>query len=88
MAPVAIVALVTVHLILLHNSGSSNPTGTRTNHDKIRFFPYFLVKDTTPTLLVVILMRVLISIEPDIMGDPENFNLARITTTPTHIKPE
>jgi quinol-cytochrome oxidoreductase complex cytochrome b subunit len=33
-------------------------------------------------------LRTLISIRPEALGDPENFNNARITTTPTHIKPE
>ena len=81
-------ALVLVHLILLHKTGSSNPTGTNPDMDKIKFFPYFAVKDTTPILLIIIRIRVLISLHPNILGDVENFNVARISTTPAHIQPE
>jgi ubiquinol-cytochrome c reductase cytochrome b subunit len=83
-----IVILVLIHLILLHNTGSSNPHGTNTEKDKITFIPYFIVKDLIPGMIIALIIRILISITPDILGDPENFNQARITTTPTHIKPE
>lgn len=86
--PLVILALVLVHLILLHETGSSNPTGTNPDYDKIKFFPYFLVKDTTPLLIIFITIRILITINPNMLGDVENFNTARITTTPAHIQPE
>jgi len=86
--PLALVALVIVHLINLHRKGSSNPTATNPNYDKIKFFPYFIVKDTTPILITTRLLTLLLSLEPDILGDVENFNSARITTTPAHIQPE
>jgi len=86
--PIIVVALVLVHLIFLHVTGSSNPQGTNPNYDKIKFFPYFMVKDTMPTILVVLGVLGLITIRPNILGDVENFNTARITTTPAHIQPE
>lgn len=86
--PLVVAALVIVHLILLHKTGSSNPTGTNPDFDKIKFFPFFIVKDTTPILVTILLMRVIISTSPNILGDVENFNTASITKTPTHIQPE
>lgn len=88
LVPLAISILVLVHLLLLHSTGSSNPHGTNSNQEKIVFFPYFIIKDLTPALLISMGVVTLISLTPDLLGDPENFNLARITTTPTHIKPE
>lgn len=86
--PLVIVALVIMHLIFLHVGGSSNPLGLNTDLDKIKFFPYFLVKDTTPMLLRGLLVVGLISVHPNLLGDVENFTNAMPTTTPTHIQPE
>lgn len=86
--PLVVLGLVLAHLIFLHQKGSSNPSRTNSNLDKIKFFPIFLVKDITPIIIIIIILRTLISIRPEALGDPENFNNARITTTPTHIKPE
>lgn len=80
--------IVIIHLILLHQKGSSNPTGTPTSYDKIKFFPYFLIKDIIPLMLTVIGIIALISTDPNNLGDVENFNKARISTTPPHIQPE
>jgi ubiquinol-cytochrome c reductase cytochrome b subunit len=46
--PIAIAGAVLVHLIALHEKGSSNPTGTTTNIDKIKFYPIFIYKDIMP----------------------------------------
>lgn len=86
--PLVVVALAIVHLIILHKPGSSNPTGTNPDYDKIKFFPYFIIKDTTPLLLIIITFRALLTLTPNLLGDVENFNTARITTTPAHIQPE
>lgn len=74
--------------MLLHKTGSSNPIGLEANKDKIKFFPYFLVKDSTPLVFIITILLVLISISPNILGDVENFSTASIETTPTHIQPE
>jgi len=86
--PMFLIVLVVTHLMFLHNSGSSNPLGVETNFDKLKFFPYFLLKDTVPIFGVLILFSFLICIFPLILGDPENFTPASVFTTPTHIKPE
>lgn len=43
--PFLIRALVMVHLLYLHQSGSGNPTGAPRNLDKVNFHPYFSWKD-------------------------------------------
>ncbi|PIM97124.1 cytochrome b [Handroanthus impetiginosus] len=86
--PIIIMLMVIIHLILLHQKGSSNPTGTVTNYDKMKFFPYFLVKDIIPLIIATIIIVALISTDPNNLGDVENFNKARISTTPPHIQPE
>jgi ubiquinol-cytochrome c reductase cytochrome b subunit len=86
--PIIITALVVAHLILLHKRGSSNPTGTSPDRDKIKFFPYFLTKDTLSIRVVALLLMLVVTIGPNLLGDVENFNVARQTTTPPHIQPE
>lgn len=86
--PIAIAAMVVVHLIALHERGSSNPTGTNTNMDKIKFNPIFLTKDLTPMVVVTIMIVTIISKKPDILGDVENLNIANPLSTPVHIQPE
>jgi ubiquinol-cytochrome c reductase cytochrome b subunit len=45
LVPFVVAALVMVHLLFLHQSGSNNPLGLTLNIDKIPFHPYFSVKD-------------------------------------------
>lgn len=39
--PFRIAALTMVHLLFLHQGGSSNPLGLRRDFDKLLFHPYF-----------------------------------------------
>nr|YP_009498344.1 cytochrome b [Rhizoglyphus robini]AWX53543.1 cytochrome b [Rhizoglyphus robini] len=86
--PLVVAALVMVHLIMLHKPGSSNPTGTNPDYDKMKFFPYFMVKDTTPLMMIMVSFSILLTMSPNMLGDVENFNVASMTTTPAHIQPE
>lgn len=86
--PILISAIVLVHLILLHEKGSSNPTNTNTNRDKLKFHPIFLVKDTVPLSILALLIILLVSNNPNILGDVENFNVANPLVAPIHIQPE
>jgi ubiquinol-cytochrome c reductase cytochrome b subunit len=86
--PIFICALVFIHLIFLHQKGSSNPLGSNSNFDKTKFFPFFMVKDLNPIVFIIFFMFFLSINYPNILGDVENFNIARITLTPSHIQPE
>lgn len=77
-----------VHLILLHEKGSSNQNNTKTTTDKIKFHPLFSVKDITPTIITTIIIIATVSNYPNILGDTENFIPANPLVTPVHIQPE
>nr|QFG71653.1 cytochrome b [Oribatula sp. XFX] len=86
--PMMIAAMVLVHLILLHENGSSNPTNSFTNSDKVKFNPKFLIKDIVPMIAIMMLTLILVSMEPHLLGDVENFNTANPLIAPVHIQPE
>lgn len=86
--PMLLTALVIVHLIILHDTGSSNPTGQQGNLEKTNFHPYFSSKDTTPIVFTMLLMSMVTTQWPLLLGDTENSNEANPLVTPIHIQPE
>jgi ubiquinol-cytochrome c reductase cytochrome b subunit len=86
--PFVIMALVIIHLLLLHQTGSNNPLGLNRNIDKIPFHPYFTFKDVVGFLIIIILLILLTLINPYYLGDPDNFIPANPLVTPIHIQPE
>nr|QLH55961.1 cytochrome b [Marmosa meridae] len=86
--PFIIVALVMVHLLFLHETGSNNPTGLNPDSDKIPFHPYYTIKDTLGFMLMMLILMWLAMFSPDLLGDPDNFTPANPLNTPPHIKPE
>nr|YP_010481354.1 cytochrome b [Sinomicrurus japonicus]BDB03974.1 cytochrome b [Sinomicrurus japonicus] len=86
--PFTIASLTSIHIILLHNEGSSNPLGTNSDIDKIPFHPYHSYKDMLMTTSMFMLMFMILSFMPDLFNDPENFSKANPLITPKHIKPE
>jgi len=77
-----------VHLILLHDNGSQNPTGLNSAHDKIRFNIYFVLKDLFGFVLVSLAFIYFVFFEPDVLGHSDNFNVANPLVTPASIVPE
>nr|WMP40725.1 cytochrome b [Ellobius tancrei]WMP40726.1 cytochrome b [Ellobius tancrei]WMP40727.1 cytochrome b [Ellobius tancrei] len=86
--PFIITALVLVHLLFLHETGSNNPTGLNPDADKIPFHPYYTIKDFLGVLLLLATLMMLALFFPDALGDPDNFTPANPLNTPPHIKPE
>nr|WDR46354.1 cytochrome b [Lasiopodomys anglicus] len=86
--PFIITALVMVHLLFLHETGSNNPTGLNSDADKIPFHPYYTIKDFLGVLILLMAFMSLVLFLPDILGDPDNFTPANPLNTPPHIKPE
>nr|YP_010631658.1 cytochrome b [Propomacrus bimucronatus]AFQ62300.1 cytochrome b [Cheironitis sp. MJTNT-2012]WBP61436.1 cytochrome b [Propomacrus bimucronatus] len=86
--PFVIAALVMIHLLFLHQTGSNNPLGTNSNIDKIPFHPYFTYKDMLGFLITSTLLTLLVLTSPYLLGDPENFTPANPLVTPIHIQPE
>nr|AIG23239.1 cytochrome b [Murexia habbema] len=86
--PFIIVALVIVHLLFLHETGSNNPSGINPNSDKIPFHPYYTIKDALGMTILFLALLLLTLLSPDSLGDPDNFSPANPLNTPPHIKPE
>lgn len=86
--PFIIRAIVIIHLLFLHQTGSNNPIGINSNYDKIPFHPYFRIKDYIGIIIALYIFIILNLWEPQILGDPENFIPANPLVTPIHIQPE
>lgn len=86
--PFVIAAIVIIHLLFLHQTGSNNPIGINRNYDKIPFHPYFRIKDYIGIIITLFIFILLNLWEPYILGDPENFIPANPLVTPVHIQPE
>nr|ALO76674.1 cytochrome b [Paratenetus tropicalis] len=88
MLPFIISAMVMVHLLFLHQTGSNNPLGLNNNIDKIPFHPMFSFKDIMGFIMMLMIMMLINMIAPYKLGDPDNFIPANPLVTPIHIQPE
>jgi len=86
--PFIIAVLAILHLILLHIVGSSNPLGVEIIQDRIRFHPYYVIKDWLGYIIAITLFFILLFIKPNILGHPDNYIKANPLVTPIHIVPE
>nr|AIY61878.1 cytochrome b [Sphaerotermes sphaerothorax] len=86
--PFAILGMVLIHLLFLHQTGSNNPLGLNKNTDKIPFHPYFTVSDILGFAIMIMMLTILTLKEPYILSDPDNFTPANPLVTPVHIQPE
>jgi len=86
--PFTIIGIVGVHLLFLHQKGSRNPLGVRSNYDKLLFHPYFSLKDLLGVFIFLFFYFYLCIVKPWDLGDPENFIPANPLVTPLHIQPE
>nr|UMB51030.1 cytochrome b [Pipa arrabali] len=86
--PFLIAGTSLIHLLFLHETGSTNPTGINSNSDKIPFHPYFSFKDLLGFLILLTTLTTMAMFSPNLLGDPDNFTPANPLITPPHIKPE
>jgi len=86
--PFIILALVIIHLIFLHQRGSSNPLGTNSDKDKIPFHPFFSIKDLVGFVALIFALLIVSLYNPYLFIDSENFIKANPMVTPIHIQPE
>nr|AXS65499.1 cytochrome b [Curculionoidea sp. 13 KM-2017] len=86
--PFIVAALVMIHLLFLHQTGSNNPLGLSSNIDKIPFHPYFSFKDLVGFITMTMFLVILTLQAPYLLGDPDNFIPANPLVTPVHIQPE
>lgn len=86
--PFVVLAIVIIHFIYLHQTGSTNPLGINSNIDKIPFHPYFSYKDILGYIIIISALLILNFTSPYLLGDPDNFIPANPLVTPVHIQPE
>jgi quinol-cytochrome oxidoreductase complex cytochrome b subunit len=86
--PFVILALVLLHVALLHNAGSSNPSGWKRSIDEIPFHPYYTIKDFFSVILFIAIIIFFVSFIPNHLGHPDNYIPANPDQTPEHIVPE
>jgi quinol-cytochrome oxidoreductase complex cytochrome b subunit len=86
--PFIILAVSFVHILLLHEKGSTNIVGV-VDTQWIPFYPYYFIKDVFGALAVLgVLYCWSIFFNPDYFGHPDNYLKADPLATPTHISPE
>ena len=97
--PLALVFLVVVHILALHEVGSNNPDGIEIkNHkgsdghplDGIKFHPYYTVKDLVSVIAFAAVFAAVVFFAPEMGGyflEHANFDPANPLQTPEHIAP-
>ena len=97
--PLALLAVVVLHIMALHEVGSNNPDGVEIKHHKgpdgtprdgIPFHPYYTVKDLMGTTVFLILFTIVVFFIPEFGGwflEKDNFVPANPLSTPEHIVP-
>nr|DAC76881.1 TPA_asm: cytochrome b [Pseudomyrmex gracilis] len=86
--PFIILMMVMIHLMFLHETGSSNPLGVSSDYYKIPFHKYFTMKDAYGYMVVMVIFITIIMQYPYMFSDPDNFVAANPMVTPIHIQPE
>nr|AMX74015.1 cytochrome b [Scydosella musawasensis] len=86
--PFVVLAMVMIHFLFLHQTGSNNPMGLNSNLDKIPFHPYFSYKDIMGYMVMILMFMLLNLTNPLMLNDPDNFIPANPLVTPVHIQPE
>jgi ubiquinol-cytochrome c reductase cytochrome b subunit len=86
--PFVILALVFIHVFLLHNYGSSNPLGLDYTVDTTVFTPYYLIKDFFSVLIFFIFFGIIIFFITNTLCHTYNYITANTDVTPEHIVPE
>jgi len=86
--PFIIVILSYIHILLLHEYGSSNPLGITIPIDTIPFIPYYLIKDFLSLIIVIGFFFWFCFVKVDFLGHADNYIIANHLLTPPHIVPE
>jgi ubiquinol-cytochrome c reductase cytochrome b/c1 subunit len=88
--PFVIVAVVMLHLVALHQHGSSNPLGIdrKGPQDSIPFHPYYTIKDSFGIGVFLLIYFAFVFFMPNALGDPANYIPANPLQTPPEIVPE
>ena len=86
--PFVVAGLVVMHIIALHEYGSSNPLGITGRIDKIHFHPYLIYKDIVGFVVTIGIVIIIVYNVPNKLNHVENSIEANNLVTPRHIEPE
>jgi len=86
--PFVLAALAAMHLLTLHEHGSSNPLGVSGNTDRIPFHPYFTFKDLVTIFAFLLALSGIVFYAPNLLGHSDNYIMANPMQTPPSIVPE
>jgi len=86
--PFILAAVSILHLLAIHQHGSSNPLGITGNIDRIPMAPYFLFKDLITIFVFLLVYSILVFYFPNALGDTENYIEGNPLVTPAAIVPE
>ena len=97
--PLALIGLVFVHIVALHEVGSNNPDGIEIKEHKgpdgvpldgVAFHPYHTSKDLVAIIVFLMIFSAVVFFAPDMGGyflEHANFEPANTLVTPEHIAP-
>ncbi len=97
--PLALIALVFVHIVALHEVGSNNPDGIEIKKNKgpdgvpvdgVPFHPHHTSKDLVAIIVFLMIFSAVVFFAPEMGGlflEHANFEPANMTATPEHIAP-
>ncbi len=97
--PLALIALVFVHIVALHHVGSNNPDGIEIKEHKgpdgvpldgVPFHPHHTSKDLVGIIVFLMIFSGVVFFAPEMGGyflEHANFEPANMTATPEHIAP-
>jgi len=85
--PFIILILVFLHIIFLHSEGSSNPLGV-VREEKVIFRENQIASDLFMFFTFVFILFYVLINNSDMFGDDQNFFMANLIETPSHIQPE
>ena len=97
--PLALIGLIFVHIVALHEVGSNNPDGIDIKKHKdengkpldgVAFHPYHTSKDMVGIIVFLMIFSGVVFFAPDMGGmflEHANFEPANLTATPEHIAP-
>jgi ubiquinol-cytochrome c reductase cytochrome b subunit len=88
LGPFILFILVGIHIIYLHETGSTNPLGVNRDPEAIPFHRSYLLKDLVGIFLIIRFLFFICFLLPDLFLDPVNFIPADPISTPLHIQPE
>lgn len=86
--PFVLAALAAMHLLSLHEHGSSNPLGVSGNTDRLPFHPYFVFKDLVTIFVFLLVLSAFVFYAPNVLGHSDNYIPANPMATPASIVPE